>query len=169
MSTQSFTTFDADPTLTNPLSLSPNSATVVNSVLRTPDLSSILSDPTKLLNIAWQPGQSLDKLATNYLGNCFGWQTIAQLNNLDPTKQILNGTLLKVPTQQALINAVKTIVVNSPEVQKTITSIKGSILDLSGVGTSNTTFANNLKDCVNKLIDFKPAKSQPNSTGTLQS
>lgn len=138
--------------------IAPNSSEVTNSIFKKAiDIQKILNDPKQIVNVEWTQGQSLGNLAYEYIGDSFAWQAVAAVNGLDPLQQVDIGKVLQVPTRKAIEEGIKKLVVNSPDIQKTITSIKGSILDLTGVGAANTPFANNLKDCVNKLIDFKIA------------
>ncbi|AND75592.1 hypothetical protein [Nostoc phage A1] len=107
-----------------------------------------------LFDIEWEPGQSLNKLATEYLGDSFAWQIIADANGIDPTKEIDIGAGLKVPDQKALENSIKKFIVNSPTGKQLISDAKQSILNLIGVGDSNTEFSKTLKDCIGKVVNF---------------
>ncbi|QLF85092.1 hypothetical protein [Nostoc phage YongM] len=108
-----------------------------------------------IYNIEWEPGQSLNKLATEYLGNSFAWQIIADANGIDPTKEIDIGTGLKVPDQKALENSIKKYIINSPQGKQVIEDAKQSILNLLNVGDDKTEFSKTLKDCIGKVINFK--------------
>lgn len=46
-----------------------------------------------IYKIEWEPGQSLNKLATEYLGNSFAWDIVADANGIDPTKEINIGSI----------------------------------------------------------------------------
>ncbi|XAI95769.1 hypothetical protein [Dolichospermum phage Dfl-JY23] len=107
-----------------------------------------------IYKIEWEPGQSLNKLATEYLGNSFAWQIIADANGIDPTKEINIGSSLKVPDQKSLENSIKKFIVNSPQGKQIINDAKQSILNLIGVGDSNTEFSKTLKDCIGKVVNF---------------
>ncbi|QVQ57024.1 hypothetical protein ELBI_19 [Anabaena phage Elbi] len=107
-----------------------------------------------IYNIEWEPGQSLNKLATDYLGDSFAWQIIADANGIDPTKEIDIGKSLKVPDQKALENSIKKYIVNSPQGKQLISDAKQSILNLLNVGDEKTEFSKTLKDCVNKVVNF---------------
>jgi hypothetical protein len=107
-----------------------------------------------LFKVEWEPGQSLNKLATEYLGDSFAWQIIADANGIDPTKEIDIGSTLKVPDQKALENSIKKFIVNSPQGKQLISDAKQSILNLIGVGDSNTEFSKTLKDCIGKVVNF---------------
>jgi hypothetical protein len=113
----------------------------------------ILNDPNNIFELEFTPGMSLNSLATEYIGDSFAWEAIAILNDLDPSKDIEIGKVLKIPTQEQIRKAANKII--APEANQIIDSVKGSILDLTGLNKANTPFANNLKDCVNKVIDFK--------------
>ena len=155
MSTQEFSSTSAvtqtllDNTITSLAGVIPNS--VFKNVM---DISKIFENPKDIINVEWQAGESLGKIATEYLNNSFAWQVLADVNGLDAMGEIDIGTILKIPTEAAILNSVKRFVVNSPESKKFIEDIKGSILDLSSIGGS-TPFAQNLKDCIGKIIDFK--------------
>jgi hypothetical protein len=126
-----------------------------NSIFRLRDATKkILNDPNQIFEVEFEPGMNLNGLARDYLGDSFLWESIGILNDVkDPTEEIPIGKILKVPTVEQVRSVANKII--APEVNKIIDSVKGSILDLTGLNTSNSKFSNNLKDCVNKIIDFK--------------
>jgi len=131
-----------------------NEDIIENSVFTLRDeTKKIFNDPNNIFELEFTPGMSLNSLATEYIGDSFAWEAIAILNDLDPSKDVEIGKVLKIPTQEQIKKAANKII--APEANKIIDSVKGSILDITGLNTANTPFANNLKDCVNKVIDFK--------------
>ncbi|AND75503.1 hypothetical protein [Nostoc phage N1] len=108
-----------------------------------------------LFKVEWEPGQSLNKLATEYIGDSFAWQIIADANGIDPTAPIDIGKGLKIPTQAALEKSIKKFIVNSPQGKQLISDAKQSILNLVGVGDNNSEFSKTLKECINKVVNFK--------------
>jgi len=143
---------DLDDTLLN--LLFPQGDAVVDSVFRIRDETKrILDDPNQIFNVEFEPGMSLNSLATEYIGDSFAWEAIATLNDVDPTKPIDIGKVLKIPNQEKIREVANKFI--APEANQIIESVKGSILDITGLKNANTTFANNLKDCVDKVIDFK--------------
>jgi hypothetical protein len=154
MSTQEFSSLDDinDDFLNK---LFPQSQNTINSVLRVRDeTKKVLNNPSEIFNVEFQPGMTLDTLARDYLGDSFLWESIAVLNDVtDPTEPISIGRVLKIPTTAQIKTLANKFI--APEAQKVIDSVKGSILDLTGLNKNNSKFATNLKDCINKIIDFK--------------
>lgn len=154
MSTQEFSSIDdINQDFIN--KLFPQTQNTINSVLRIRDeTKKVLNNPSEIFNIEFEPGMSLDKLARDYLGDSFAWEAIAILNDInDPTEPISIGKNLKIPTATQIKTLANKFI--APEAQKVIDSVKGSILDLTGLNKNNSKFATNLKDCVKKIIDFK--------------
>jgi hypothetical protein len=111
-------------------------------------------------NVEYQPGKTLNKLATEYLNNSFAWGIIAETNGIDPQKPIeLSSVIsggLKIPDQKILQEKVIKYIVNSPQGKQIIKDVKGSILDFAGIGeNSQDEFSKGLRECVNKIINFK--------------
>ncbi len=112
-------------------------------------------DDKNLFSVEVTPGTSLNSLATEYLGDSFLWNIIADANGIDPLSPIDIGKILKVPTEESIISSVKKYIIDSPTGKQLITDVKQSILDLSGIGTEATEFSKTLQECIGKVINFK--------------
>jgi hypothetical protein len=111
-------------------------------------------------NVEYQQGKTLNKLATEYLGDSFAWQIVAEVNEIDPQKPIdinkLSKSGLKIPDQKILQEKAVKYIVNSPQGKQIIKDVKGSILDFAGIGeNSQDEFSKGIRECVNKIINFK--------------
>ncbi len=134
--------------------INPNSSDSVNSVLKkSNDVQKILKDAKNVFTVKWDNGKSLNDIATQTYGKSFLWQVVADANNLDPFSSIELEKILKVPTYNSLVESAKKYV-STPDGKVLIDKVENSILDLTGIG-SKTPFAKNLKECINKIIEFK--------------
>jgi hypothetical protein len=153
MSTQEFKSVNSVSAVID--NVFPGNQDVKNSIYRIRDATkTLLDNPEQVFNLEIEPGMSLNTIARDYLGDSFLWESIGILNDVrDPTAALDIGKILKVPTTEQLKAVSNKLLV--PEVNKVISSVKGSILDFTGLSQNNTPLANNLKDCIDKIIDFK--------------
>ena len=113
----------------------------------------VLKKDADYFKIEYETGKSLNSLATEYLGNSFGWQIIADANGLDPTQEISLGSDLKIPKIEELQRSVEKYIIESPEGKKVISDVRQSVLNLLQIKDKEV--AKQLEGCTEKILNFK--------------
>jgi hypothetical protein len=115
--------------------------------------SEILKKDSDYFKVEYAPGKSLNSLATEYLGNSFAWQIIADANEIDPTKEIDLKKDIKIPKIDALKKSAEKYIIESPQGKRLIKDVRDSVLNLLGIKDKEV--AKKLDECAEKILNFK--------------